>query len=126
MKYCACWHYDDMLLGMLIPIKIIVYLHRTKILCFNNQFTSSYNVSSIVVLSCSVYSSDVNMITYNPLVVLSVVFVSPLFTDSTKESILSLIQSRTNWCISSNASEGVDFCDYLIMFQLLKDPNTDQ
>ena len=45
MKYCACWHCDDMLIGLLIPIPISVYLHRTKILCFNNQFLGSYNFS---------------------------------------------------------------------------------
>ena len=45
MKYCACWNCDDMMFGLLIPIPIIVYLHRKKILCFNNQFTSSYNLS---------------------------------------------------------------------------------
>ena len=32
-------------------ITISVYLHRTKIFCFNNQFTSSYNFPLIVVLS---------------------------------------------------------------------------
>ena len=44
MKYCACWNCDDMLLGMLIPIPISVYLHRTNILRFNNQISSSYNL----------------------------------------------------------------------------------
>ena len=45
MKYFACCHCDDMLLGMLIPIPISVYLHITNILCFNNQFPISYNFS---------------------------------------------------------------------------------
>ena len=47
MKYCAHWCCDDIMLGMLIPIPISVYLYRTNILCFNNQFTSSYNFSII-------------------------------------------------------------------------------
>ena len=51
MKYCAFWHCDDMLLGLLITIPISVYLHRTNILRFNNQFTSSYNFS----VNCCVF-----------------------------------------------------------------------
>ena len=81
---------------------------------------------SFDVLSCSVYASDEKMITKNPLVVVSVVFMAPYFTDSTNEAILSLIPSRTTWCILSNASVGVDFCDNRIMLQLVKDPNTEQ
>ena len=34
--------------------------------------------------------------------------------------------SRTTWCISSNASEGVDFCDNWIIPQLLKDSTNGQ
>ena len=63
MKYCACWHCDDTLLGMLIPIPISVYLNITKILCFNNQYPRSYIFPSIFVLACCVYAFDVNMIT---------------------------------------------------------------
>ena len=81
---------------------------------------------AIVVLSCSVYSSDVNIITKKTLVVVSVVFMAPYFPDSISVAILSLITSRKTWCISSNASKGVDFCDNQIMLQLLKEPNTSQ
>ena len=54
MKYCACWKCDDMLLGLLIPIIISIYLHITKILCFNDQLHSSYNLSinCCVILYC--------------------------------------------------------------------------
>ena len=54
MKYCACLHCDDMMFGLLIPIPIGVYLHITKIFFFNNQFTSSYNLSinCCVLLKC--------------------------------------------------------------------------
>ena len=45
---------------------------------------------------------------------------------SNNEAVLSLIPSRTNWYILSNASEGVDLCDNWIMFQLFKEPNTGQ
>ena len=45
MKYCTCWNCDDMLFKLLIPIPIIVYLHRTKTLYFNNKSPSSYNLS---------------------------------------------------------------------------------
>ena len=81
---------------------------------------------SIVVLYCIVYAYDVNMITKNPLVVVSVLFMAPYFTDSTNEAVLSIILSRTTWCISSNAPEGVDFCENCIMFQFLNDPSTGQ
>ena len=40
-----------------------------------------------------------------------VVFMAPYFPDSTNEAILSLIPSIKTWCISSNVSEGVEFCD---------------
>ena len=50
----------------------------------------------------------------------------PYVPDSTNEAILSLIPSRTTWCISSNVSDEVDFDDNWIKFQLLKDPNTVQ
>ena len=53
----------------------------------------------------------------------SVVFMAPYLPDSTNEAALSLIPSRTTWCIPSNTSEGVDFCDNWIIFQLLKAPN---
>ena len=46
--------------------------------------------------------------------------------DSTNEAILSLIPSRATWCISSNMSDEVGFCEYLTMFQLLKEPNNGQ
>ena len=81
---------------------------------------------SIVVFSCSVYAPDVNMITQNPLVDVSVVFMAPYFTDLTNEAILSLIPSRTTCCISSNVSYEVDFSDNSIMLELLKEPNTGQ
>ena len=50
---------------------------------------------SIVVFHCSVYADDVNTITQNQLVHVSVVFMDPYLPDSTKEAILSLILSRT-------------------------------
>ena len=49
----------------------------------------------------------------------------PYFPDSTNEAILSLITSITTWCISSNASEGVDFYDNWIMLLLLKSTPSD-
>ena len=54
MKYCACCHCDDILLGVLITIPISVYLHRKNIFCFNNQFPSSYSfsVNCCVILKC--------------------------------------------------------------------------
>ena len=75
---------------------------------------------SIVVFSCSLYHYDVKMITENPSVLLSVVFMDPYLPDSTNNAILSLIPSRITWCISSNMSDDIDFCDNRIMFQLLK------
>ena len=51
IKYCSCWHCDDMIFGLLIPILISVYLHKTNIFCVNNQFNSSYNFST----SCCVF-----------------------------------------------------------------------
>ena len=55
---------------------------------------------------------------------MSVVFMAQYLTYLTNEDILSLIPSTKTWYISSNVSNEVDFCDNLIMFQLLKDPNT--
>ena len=66
------------------------------------------------------------MITYKPLVDVSVVFMAPYLPDSNNEDILSLIPSITTWYISSNVSDEVDFGDNWIMFQLLKAPNTGQ
>ena len=51
---------------------------------------------------------------------------APYLPDSNNEAILSLIPSRTTWCISSNVSDEVDFGDNWIMLQLLKCPNTGQ
>ena len=61
-----------------------------------------------------------------PLVDVSVVFMAPYLPDSTNDSLLSLIPSRTTWCISSNVSYEVYFGCNWIMFQLLKDPNNSQ
>ena len=94
MEYCASWHCDDVLLRMLTPIPISVYLHIKKILCFNKKFYSSYNFLSIMVLSCSVYASDVNMITQNPLVVFSGVLMAPYFPDSTNEAYYHLFHQE--------------------------------
>ena len=54
MKYCACWHCYDMLLGVLTPITISVYLHRRKVFLFSNQFARSDNLSinCCVILKC--------------------------------------------------------------------------
>ena len=101
-------------------------LEYKKIFCFNNQFSISYTFPSIVVLSCSVYASDVNMITLYPLVVVSVLLKAKYIPDSTNEAILSIIPSKTTWCISSNAPEGVDLCENWVMFQFLNDPRTGQ
>ena len=62
----------------------------------------------------------------NRFVSMSVLLMASYLPDSTNEAILSLIPSRTTWCISSNVSEGVDFCDNWIMFLLFKGPNTGQ
>ena len=51
---------------------------------------------------------------------------APYLPDSTNDTILSLIPSRTTWCIISNVSDEVEFDDNWIMFQLLNDPNTGQ
>ena len=69
---------------------------------------------------------DGQIITVGELVVVSVVFMAPYLPHSTNDAILSLIPSRTTWCISSNVSDEVDFDDNRIMFQLLKAPNTGQ
>ena len=47
---------------------------------------------------------------------MSVVYMAPYFPDSTNEAILSLIPSKTTWCISSNVLDEVDFGDNSIMF----------
>ena len=91
-----------------------------------NNYPAVTICPSIVLFSCSVYAPDLNMKTKNPLVDVSVVFMDPYLPDSTNEDILLLIPSRQTWCISSNVSDEVDFCDNSIMFQLLKDPNNDQ
>ena len=57
---------------------------------------------------------------------MSVVFMAPYLPDSTNDDILSLILSRTTWCISSNVSDEVDFDDNWIMLILLKLHNTSQ
>ena len=31
MKYCVCWHCDDMMLRMLIPVPISVYFFKRRI-----------------------------------------------------------------------------------------------
>ena len=56
----------------------------------------------IVVLFYSLYASDMSWITYNPLVVMSYVLMEPYITDWTNDTMLSIITSRTTWCISSN------------------------
>ena len=126
MKYCACWHCDDMIFWLLLPIPTGVYLHRTKIFCFHNQFTSSYNLSInccvLLKFICPSFEHD----NINPLVDVSVVFMAPYLPDSTNDDILSLIPSITTWCNESNVSEEVGFDENMIMFQLLKAPNTGQ
>ena len=126
MSYCACWHCDDMLLGVLIPISISFCLHRTKILCFNNQFSSSNNLS----INCCVVLKFIwfwfKHDNIKPFVAVSCVLMTSYYPDSNNEAVFSLIPSRTIWCISSNASEGVYFCGNCIMFQLLNVPNTGQ
>ena len=66
------------------------------------------------------------MITQKPSVAVSVVLMDTYCPHSTNDAILLPIPSRTTWCISSNSSEGVDFFDNWITFQLLKGPNTGQ
>ena len=81
---------------------------------------------SIVVLFFSVYASEMNLITHNLFAVVSSVLMGPYLPYWTNKSILSLIPSRTTWCISSNASKDVDFGDRWMIFQLLYEPRTGQ
>ena len=77
-------------------------------------------------LFCIVYYDDVNMITSNTFFYVSAVLMAPYLPHLTNEAILSLIPSKTTWCISSNYSKGVGLCDNWMMFQLLNDPRTGQ
>ena len=48
----------------------------------------------------------------------------PEIPDWTNEEVLSIIPPRTTWCISSNASRGVDFGVKGMIFQLTYEPIT--
>ena len=64
--------------------------------------------------------------TYNPFDVLSSVLIAPYIPDITNEDIFSIIPSRTTWCISSNASKGVDFGVISMLLQLSYELRTGQ
>ena len=109
MNYCSCWHCDDMMLGMWTQIPIIVYLHRTKIFWLKNRFARSDNLSinCCVILKCIWFWYEHDNIKSMSCCVSCVN--GSIFLDSTNKAILSLIPSRTTWCIHQTCHKGLTF-----------------
>ena len=82
--------------------------------------------TSHVVSYFKVYASETNLITYYPIVDVSVVFMESYLPYWTNEDVLLLMTSRTTWWISSKSSFVVDLCDNVMIFQLLMESRTSQ
>ena len=76
-----------------------------------NTTDTSTNVFYVIMFKTGAYTHQKNttidgqIITAGELVVVSAVFMAPYLPDLTNDAILSLISSRTTWCISSNVSD---------------------
>ena len=111
---CGCWPQYQLVMSLMEKI----YYDLTT-----NSPAVIFSLS-IVELFCSVYPYDMNLITQYTFVDVSAVLMEPYLKDWNNESILSLIPSITNQCISSNAPKGVYFGDKWTIFQLLNKPRT--
>ena len=105
----------------------LVFSCKEQIYCsLTTNLPAEITCPSIFVLFCSMYASERNWMIQNPIFVVSLVLMEPYIPDWTNEAIFSLIPSWTTWCISSNASEGIDFGVRWMIFQLLYGPRTGQ
>ena len=116
---------------MVVCCSVCCFQHQLVFSCMEQIYCASTNnlpaeitYPSIVVLFCSVYDSEMNLMTYNAFDVVSSMLMVPYIPDWTNEAIFSLIWSRTTLCISSNAAKGVDFGDSSMILQFLYEPIT--
>ena len=112
--------------GCCFQYQLVFSCMEQRYCAFTTNSPAEITCPLIIVLFCSVYSSKVNWMTYNPLAEVSSVLMAPYIPDWTNEAIFSLIPSRTTLCISSNASKGVDYGDSSMTFQILYEPWTRQ
>ena len=95
---------------------------------------SALKTSSPAVLVCpyhtvsywSVYASEKRLITYWPIIVVHVVFISTYLPVCTNADMFPLMTSSTTWLILSISSLDFSLSENWMMFQLLKEPNTGQ
>ena len=77
MNDCLCWKYDSILQWMFLPIPISLFLNGKIYCALATNSPVEIICASIVILFCSVYYSEMNLITQYPYVVVSDVLVEP-------------------------------------------------